>query len=165
MPLPYTTRKPLDVAPDLFNADGVLAIVLHGTRDDNDIWTFNLHPTGSPTGKPADALAIVYGSLSASIADTDDRQHDELRAGPEFRDLALESALFWVIGETRKRGWRLAHLDDQTKIIDRAQQPTLIIAHLVLVNETFEPLPGTVLLDEQITGLTPERNADRVVGD
>ncbi|WP_284741736.1 hypothetical protein [Amycolatopsis sp. RTGN1] len=66
MPLPYTTRKPLDVAPDLFNADGVLAIVLHGTRDDN---------------------------------------------------------------------------------------------------ETFEPLPGTVLLDEQITGLTPERNADRVVGD
>ena len=149
MPLPYTTLTPLSVPPDEFNTDGIAVLVMHGLLRDGE-WTFKLHPG---QGTPERALNIVYGSLSASIADTPGRDRSEFRSSPAFRDRGMESALFWLITETRRCRWRLAAMKDKTGIVAERDRPTLIIANIVLVNETFQPAPGSVLLDEQITGI------------
>jgi len=146
--LPFTTLASLSVPPDEFNPDGIAVLVLHGVRTDDE-WTFKLHPAQLP-------LHIVYGSLSASITDTPSRDHSEFQASPAFRDGAMESALLWLITETRRHRWRLASLEDQTKVIPESDRPTLIIASIILVNETFQATPGSILLDEQITGSVKE---------
>ena len=150
MPLPYATLTPLSVDAGRFNADGVLPLYLHGLRR-GDVWTFTLYPDGDP----AIALKNPLGSLTASIADAPDRDFGEFRASPEYRKKALESALFWLITETRQHRWRLAYMKEDNEYTREQDLPNVIIAQTVLVNEHFELMPEQVLLDEVITGTAP----------
>jgi hypothetical protein len=147
MPLHYATRTPLSIRADHFTDNGLLVVVLHGTLS-NDVWTFAVHPVGSPDEPAAETVKTVYGSLTATQPSTGRPSS----TGLDLRARALESALFWFIDQTRQFGWRLGHMVDSTHIADRSRRPALIIAHIVLVNEKFVPTPGSVLLDDWITG-------------
>lgn len=156
MPLPYATTTPLIIPADAFNADGLAMALLHGLRAPDYVWTFQLHPAVSPTSKPADALAMVYGALTASMEIRSDPYHTArdtaFRDSPQYRDRALESAVFWTITETQRLGWRLAHMDSEDESVIEQYRPVQIIATLFIANERFIPDPGYPLLDERIAG-------------
>lgn len=107
-----------------------------------------MHPAESPDEPPAETVKTVYGSLTATQPNTG----RPVSAGRDLRARALEAAMLWFIGETRRFDWCLAHMVDTTHIADRSRRPALILANIVLVNEKFVPAPGSVLLDDRITG-------------
>lgn len=136
MPLPHDVTMPLDISSDDFNSDAIAVIDFTGARYGGH-WVINARVRG--TKDSAGEIDTCY-----------DLSRDDLTKQERYPNLAVDTALVWLSGEVKKRGWRLLTWDNLNEQYGPDERPFFMAAQAAIGSDAFEPVPGVTYADEII---------------
>jgi len=134
MPLPYETRKPLNLPATSFSGDGLAVLQVQGGRYGGD-WVISV-----TDGQDS------FGELEAHAPPG---RKAELMRDPGYPDRAIETAFIWLLAQAQERGWRVVYWECLNGQYGPREVAYFCTARVIIANERFAPQPGVKYADEQ----------------
>ncbi|MEU7031868.1 hypothetical protein AB0A60_34875 [Streptomyces sp. NPDC046275] len=144
MPLHYEVTEPLTIPAAEFNENHIAVLLVVGNRYGGQ-WKIDLL---SQREHPNEAVAL--GTIETFY----DHQRDDLTDSPRYPQLGLDTALVWLLAETKEKGWRLLIWEDMSDQVPEEARRFTIGARVALGGDQFVPAPAAVYADEALGTFT-----------
>lgn len=144
MPLHYEVTELLTIPAAEFNENHIAVLLVVGNRYGGQ-WKINLL---SQREHPNEAVAL--GTIETFY----DHQRDDLTDSPRYPQLGLDTALIWLLAETKEKGWRLLTWKDVNDQVPEDAKKFTIGAQVLLGSDQFVPAPGVEYADEILSTTT-----------
>ncbi|MFI5867094.1 hypothetical protein [Streptomyces sp. NPDC051546] len=141
MPLHYEVIDPLTIPVTEFNENHIAVLHVVGNRYSGQ-WKIDVLSQQERSGE-----AAALGTIEAFH----DHQRDDLTDSPRYPQLGLDTAIIWLLTETKEKGWRLLLWEDASDKVPEDARKFTIGARVALGGDQFVPTPGVVYADEVLS--------------